>query len=164
MKITESEEKTLREEVRQKLGRATIEVRRVGDCLCTLALLPGGYVLSDMVHVEIDSEDRMERLARKLYELEYYAWQLRAYESAGEEEGTEQSKIGSGFGWAVKEMAKGQLVARAGWENRVLLMDREELSSTDVIYEKMKHGEAWRINIWYPTQSDMLASDWVVRA
>lgn len=45
MKMTESEEKTLREEVRQKLGKAIVEKRRIGDFLCTTALLQSGYVL-----------------------------------------------------------------------------------------------------------------------
>lgn len=167
MRLRKSEENELRQEVRKKLNKATIEVRRIGDFLCTVALLQSGYVLTDAVEPGAIDAERMERLERKLYELEHYAKHLSTYEKIleeREESSTRKPEIKRDFSWAAEKMARGQIVARYGWEDSVLLMDREDLTGEDVIYEKTKQRGEWRISRWNPEHEDILASDWVVRA
>lgn len=67
-----------------------------------------------------------------------------------------------GIGWAVKQMHKGERVARAGWNGKglwVAIQTPDEHTKMAMPYVYMKTAD-FRLVPWTCSQTDLLATDW----
>lgn len=69
-----------------------------------------------------------------------------------------------GIGWAVKQMQNGQKVTREGWNGKDMYLqlqvpDAHSKMTLPYVYMKTAQGD---LVPWLCSQTDLLATDWVV--
>ena len=67
------------------------------------------------------------------------------------------------FGEAINAMKAGKRVCRKGWKNKWLAINNLEYDCPSFIY-CCKDNSIDEYPVWYPSQEDMMAEDWEVKA
>lgn len=165
------------------INSADVKVETAFDGRCTTVImeLKNGFILTesstnlDPISNAQEMQKRMcyKHIENRLWELEEYALrELEAIRLAPEERGEPTSwDCKRDFGWALRQLRRGQTVRRRGWNGKGIFIELQvpdkhsKMSSPYIFIDttglQTNNPDAPKNRVpWLASQTDMLAQDW----